>query len=157
MKKKIIEEAKQVWSTGDYFNASKIIYEHIPVNYRPFWAADLLGISCHMITDIDDLINDVIEIAYDKNRWKEAKDMFDKIRLLVLKEQEKNNNDTTLKEILYLAEKTCKIIYNSTQNYALFDTNVGWKIGMNILHIIDRTNNEEIKNKLLGTFFCAYY
>jgi hypothetical protein len=111
------DSAKEYWDCEKATLAGKIVFEKIGNSRRPRWAARILKFVSNGYQD--PLVNYVLEIAVDSERWHEGREVFRKIR------------EQTLKKgvpLLSLAEKTAKIIYNATEPPAPFDWHTGWSL-----------------------------
>ena len=107
MKQDIIIEASNRWSSGGALEAGRILYEYLPNDQRPFWAARILAHCLQLICSVRE-IDTIYEIAMDKTRWKEAHEAFGSLRELTLKAERSKSADEIYAGILCLAENTAK-------------------------------------------------
>jgi hypothetical protein len=56
MNSELMNEANDRWSSGDALEVGRLIYDHLPNDERPFWAAAILDLCRSLIprvTEID--------------------------------------------------------------------------------------------------------
>ena len=141
------EEADEHWQKGQSLAVGRLIFESVPAEVRPKWAAGILkaslarsGISSHPIFD------KVLDSADVEGDWGKAHDAFSKIRertlqLESLSEQSEEGN--LLLRNLYLAENVAKVIYNAANPPDAFDEDSGWWIAVCLKSILDSLNCEQ--------------
>jgi hypothetical protein len=144
LKQDIIIEASKRWSSGQTLEAGRILYEYLPNNQRPLWAARILAHCLQLIRSVRE-IDTIYEIAMDKTRWKEAHEAFGALRELTLKAERSKSNYEIYAGILSLAENTAKVAYNASGEAAPFDHNAGWRIISNLRHIVDKVKDVEFE------------
>jgi len=144
MKQDIIIEASNRWSSGRALEAGRILYEYLPNDQRPLWAARILAHCLQLIRSVRE-IDTIYEIAMDKTRWKEAHEAFQPLRELTLKAERSKSTDEIYARILYLAENTAKVVYNASGEAAPFDHDAGWWIISNLRHILDKVKDVEFE------------
>lgn len=142
MQDNYIEQATNFWSSGNSLEAGRILYEHIPSELRPGWAANILHLCRSLRNPIAEL-DAVFEIAQDSSRWLEAYDAFRRLRKLVLQVEKMRVNDRIYLSILSLGENTAKVTYNSSGGPAPFDHDAGWWIVQNLKTICDEVQDQD--------------
>jgi len=95
------------------------IFEHIPDEIKPYWAGRVLSSFDDYLEDIPEPVLELFPIIDDKDKWKNAREQFTKIRAFGLA------NQGYCKEYLRLAELVAKITYNASGEPAFFDRNSG--------------------------------
>ena len=93
------------------------IFENLPNDIRPGWAGLVLSRFDDYIKDIPTSIFELYSIIDNKDRWKEAHEQFDKIRVLGLA-----NKNFMPENYLRLAEIVAKVTYNASGQPAPFDS-----------------------------------
>jgi len=137
MKQRATDKAKELWNAGRALEAGRLLYERIPVELRPAWAAKILALACNYIPAIPE-VEAVLEITSDPSRWPEAREAFSAVRKLTLRAK-----DPLYEAVLILAENVAKVIYNSSGHLPFFDHDSGWWIAQNLKDVIDRVNDTE--------------
>lgn len=146
MKSKIIDEAFDYWSSKKPLESGRIIYNQIPNDQRPIWAAEILNL-CRRLTSSVPEIDAVYEIALNQQRWKEAHDAFSRVRNLTLAFEKSKSKNSVYGGLLYLAENTAKVIYNASGEPAPFDYDSGWWLVSNLRYIVDEIKSSEFEAK----------
>jgi hypothetical protein len=146
LKQKIIHSTKHLWNEGNLLEAGMVLFERIPLSFRPLWGADILTFACQRISNVVQ-IQDVIEFARTPEEWadntdsidkrKKAHNFFDSVRLLTLEEEQKDTNNKLYGNLLLLAENVAKVTFNAYGYEAPFDHNAGWWIVANLKRITD--------------------
>ena len=134
------------WSSGEALEAGRLIYERIPTEQRPLWAAAILDECRRLIHSVPE-INKIYELALDRSRWREAHAAFWPVRTLTLKAEENKATDPLYKAILYVTENTAKVIYNASGRPAPFDHDAGWWLVSNLRHVVDLLNDADFGAK----------
>jgi len=150
MKQDIILEVSNCWSSGRAFEAGRILYEYLPNDQRPLWAARILAHCLQLIRSVRE-IDTIYEIAMDKTRWKEAHEAFGALREFALNPERSRSTDEIYAGVLDLAENTAKVAYNASGEAAPFDHNAGWRIISNLRHIVDKVNDIEFEVRVWET------
>ena len=154
LKQKIIHSAKHLWDEGRLLEAGMILFERIPLPFRPSWGADILAFASQHISDITQ-IQDVIAFARTPSEWaettskdkgKKAHNFFDSVRLLTLDEERKDSKDDKFYNLLLLAENVAKVTYNAYGYSAPFDHDAGWWIIAILKKITDLVNETEFSS-----------
>ena len=146
MESKLIDEAFVHWSSGNPLEAGRIIYEQIPNDQRPLWAAEILNLCRPLIPNVSE-IDAAYEIALNQSRWKEAHAAFTRVRHLTLAFENSNSKDFVYGGILYLAENTAKVTYNASGEFAPFDDDSGWWVVSNLRYVVDKVGDSELESK----------
>jgi len=118
------KRAKECWMRGEFLQAGKLIFEDLPKDVRPFWAATILDLCRKKFPHVRE-VDEVYWVANDQSYWERARSAFDAVRALSLaKEKPFPGADLLLK----VAEDTAKVIYNCSGSSAPYDHNAGWKL-----------------------------
>jgi len=141
-----LKEAAAFWDNGQPLEAGRIIFENLAAEKRPKWAARLLDVvvewSGSQVAPIEQLRN----IAMDRQKWQFAHKAFSIIRDATLeleRERNRSNDQAFLLSQLYLAENVAKVIYNATNPPDEFDEDSGCWIARCLRDCVDRTHNDE--------------
>jgi len=146
MEGKFINEAFVYWSTGNALEAGRLIYEQLPNNQRPLWAAKILNLGRQLIPTVSE-IDTVYKIALNRSRWREAHSAFSRVRELTLAFEKSNSQDFIYGGVLYLAENTAKVSYNASENPAPFDYDSGWWIVSNLRFLVEKVGDSDFESK----------
>jgi len=151
LKQKIIHFAKHLSDEGNLLEAGMILFERIPLPFRPLWGADMLAFASQRVSGVTQ-IQDVIAFARTPSEWadtaskdtgKKAHNFFDSVRRLTLEEERKDKKDNLYINMLLLAENVAKLTYNAYGYGAPFDHHAGWWIIANIKRITDIVNETD--------------
>lgn len=137
MKQRLIDKVQEHWKAGRSLEAGRLLYENIPVELRPAWAAEVLAIARSHVPPIPE-VEAVLEIASNPSRWPEARETFRAVRKLTLQAEE-----PLYEGVLILAENVAKVTYNSSGHPPPFDHDSGWWIAQNLKYIIEQVNDPE--------------
>ncbi|MBS1795538.1 MAG: hypothetical protein JSS81_16910 [Acidobacteria bacterium] len=147
MKNEVLKAALTFWSNGDPLKAGRLIYDRIPNDDRPAWAGNILRFCSRPIPPVPE-IETVLEIAFDRSRWKQAHAAFSNVRTLTLAHEKAGAPDLPAGGILYLAENTAKVCYNASGEPAPFDEDSGCWIVENARYLADNSANSEFESKV---------
>jgi len=134
------------WRKGQTLEAGKLIFESLPREIRPKWAANIMRLVLKRTGIKSDLIERAISIVNSSNDWGKAHAVFSALRDATLElEQLKTRGpqQTLLLRHLLLAELVAKVTYNSTNPPDEFDEDSGWWIApclKDILNFVDDEN-----------------
>jgi hypothetical protein len=147
----IASKAYAHWINGEILEAGKLLFECLPNESRPKWAADILRLTIERTEVKSDAIMHILSVAAKPEDWGKAHKAFDDLREATLKlERQKSrspNQDLLLSHLL-LAELVAKVTYNSTQPPDEFDEDSGWWIAICLKDILNRVDDEEFSNKM---------
>jgi hypothetical protein len=146
MKLERTNEAYERWNSGDALFAGKIVYEQLPIQERPLWAARLLSRCAKVIPSVA-AVEKVIEVALTPSLWPGAREAFDAVRALTLKNERGQASSVLYAPVLSLAENTAKVTYNATGLPAPYDHNAGWKVVQAVRQIVDRVAKPEFETE----------
>jgi|ERR1017187_7658949 hypothetical protein len=147
MKLERTNEAYDHWISGEAILAGKIVYEQLPVQERPLWAARLLGRCAKLIPSVA-AVEKTVEVALTPNLWPNAREAFDAVRALSSKDERKQTPSALYAQVLLLAENTAKVSYNATGLSAPYDHNAGWKVVQVVRQIVDRVAKPEFETEV---------
>jgi len=142
-----IDQARAYWQSGHQLHAGCILYERVPRELRPVWAASVLAAACRHIPMVPE-IEAVLTFARNPNEWgdgaegkcAEAHGFFDAVRARTLQCENRNR---LYKSILVLAENVAKVTYNVYGYPAPFDHDAGWRIAQNLSCVVAAVNDAE--------------
>ena len=127
-KQQLSQEAQKLWQTNQAYEASKLIFEHIPREDRATWAGNILKAAYPHFPLAPD-IEAVIQFTENANNWsqerqKEAMQIVDTVNRF------SKRPPIPFPQLIYnLAAMVGKITYNAQHFPAPYDHNAGWKIG----------------------------
>ena len=151
LKQKIIRSAKESWDQRNLIEAGMLLFERIPLSFRPLWGADILDFASQRISNIAQIQN-VIAFARMPDEWanststdkrKKAHNFFDSVRRLTSEEEQKDIKDKRYINLLSLAENVAKVTYNAYGYDAPFDHHAGWWIVVNSKIIAEIVNDTD--------------
>lgn len=126
-----LAHVRGLWEAGRYLEAGRVVYEDLPRERRPVWAASMLAAVCRYAPSTPE-IDAVLEVARTPVRWHEGHDVFDAVRRRTL---QMHGRDRVYEAVLMLAENTAKVIYNATLPSAPFDADSGWWLVPNLMAV----------------------
>lgn len=159
LKRQVVHEAQELWNAGHSLEAGKLIFEHIPREHRPAWAAGVLEIARGYFPPSRE-IEAVLEFAKnpdrwgkgEEGRWREAHRIIDAV-----------NNFPYLppepfpQTIVTLAKNVGKVVYNAQGYPAPFDHDAGWEIAETLKQIVQGVNDAEFTARAWATLCCERY
>lgn len=118
------------------------IFSRLKHDKKPYWIGDILEVVASRFMD-KIWLTELMRIAKNKNRWKQADILFQKIRSLKLS---LNNDQDSIESLLFeIAENSAKVIFNSTDPPARYDERAGWVIFQRLLRFCDFLQDEEFR------------
>jgi hypothetical protein len=139
--------ARNLWKEGQALDAGKLIFESLPLELRPQWAARVLRLVVDRTGVTGQLIERVIGIANTPSDWGKAHDAFSALRKTTLELEQLRvrgaEQDLLLNHLLF-AELVAKVTYNSTSPPDEFDEESGWWIAPCLKDILDLVNDEQL-------------
>ncbi|WP_010582418.1 hypothetical protein [Schlesneria paludicola] len=131
-----MEIAERFWTNGKPLRAGRIIFERIPSELRPNWAARIFKLvldhSHHQLP----LFHDVLSMANNQHLWGNGHNIFSDVRTITMKmdkiqlERGFTDDEVEFASIVALAELVCKVTYNATHPLDEFDEDSGWYIAV---------------------------
>jgi hypothetical protein len=141
----LLDEARGHWNAGRSLEAGRLLFERIPMELRPAWAASVLDIALSYLPTIPE-VEAVLQIAEDPSRWPEAYEAFSAVRALTL-QAEGQAGGQLYPQVLGLAELVAKVTYNASEDIAPFDPDSGWWIAVVLKNIVDEADDPEFAVK----------
>jgi hypothetical protein len=148
-KREIVQKTLELWDAGNALEAGQIIFEHLPRESRPPWAATVLKIAYEQFPPAA-AIEAVIEFAEHPDRWGTgAEGRYHEAHQIV---DEVNRFPYLLPEpfsqtIYTLAKNVGKVVYNAQLYPAPFDHEAGWEIAETLKHIVRGINSDEFAER----------
>ncbi len=140
-----ISKARSLWKGGQALDAGRLIFENLPVERRPQWAARVMRLVLDRTAVKSQPIEHAICLANTPSEWSKAHDAFSALRRATLDmeqlEARTPQQDLLLNHLL-LAELVAKVTYNSTNPPDEFDEDSGWWIAPCLKDILDAVNDE---------------
>jgi hypothetical protein len=129
----IIAQANAFWLQAQPVKAGMLIFERIPLDLRPKWAATILELAyvyIEPLPQIDQVFNFVREPqSWPLDKGREAHGVFDAVRIFC---QARGFPSDLIESVCGLAENVAGITYTSRQFNAPFDHNRGWRLAQDI-------------------------
>jgi hypothetical protein len=136
---RLLDEAEQHWLAGRFQDAGRILYENVPRERRVVWASSVLEHAYRYFEPVAE-VDEVLVMARAPHRWHEAHEAFQRVRQVSLR----MGHLPVQESILFLAETTCKVIYNASGQPAPFDFDAGWLIPQHLVHVINLLESSEL-------------
>jgi hypothetical protein len=150
-----LQEALEYWRKDEPIKAGRLIFERLPREIQPKWAAEILKAVVGRSGATSPEIERIIEMARNPAEWSKGHDAFSAARTQVLKldrMSSKSSADNLLHHNLLLAELVAKVTYNATYPNDGFDEDSGWWVAVllrDILRLLaDTTFSELMWSKL---------
>lgn len=132
-----------LWEAGESDRAGRAIYDAIPNQLRPGWAADILELVCSRLPAVPDQVRAVVEIGRNPRRFRGAHAAFSGVRALTLAEGESGAGGPEYAAMLGVAEDAAKVIYNASGvrepirpgEQAPFDEECGYWLARSLCHL----------------------
>ncbi len=145
-KREIIERAKAYWDNNSPLKTGLIIFERIPLEFRPVWAADILAFVYPHLTPMPE-VTAALEFASQPDQWplsrsSEAHRIFVNISW---QQGEFADFYSVEAQILELAKHMAGITYTARQYPAPFDHHRGWSIVEQLHNITKQIPLDEVK------------
>jgi hypothetical protein len=136
-------QAAEYWAKGQPLKAGEVIYENLPLQFRPKWASRILKIVLNRGGVQSSLFDQVLIAADDEFLYKSGHRVFSAIRESTLKldelrrDHDLSEDQKLLASVLSLAELVAKVIYNATNPPDEFDEDSGWWIAAHLRAFVD--------------------
>ena len=141
-----VAKATAHWQAGRYLEAGELLFETLPLEVRPKWAARVLRAAVDKSGIEFAPIENVLRIANHPEQWGEAHNAFTVLRESTF-ELGKNKFRTKEQELflclLYLAENVAKVIYNTSGLPWAFDEDSGWWVAQALRDVLDEVGDPE--------------
>jgi hypothetical protein len=127
--RELSDKAIEFWVSGKPLEAGRLIFERLPPDVRPHWAAGILKCVRGKSAPRCAAIEIVLEIAEHPKEWGSGHAAFSNVRRKTLKYERLRRispEQRLLLSQLYLAENVAKVIYNATAPDDSFDEDSGW-------------------------------
>ncbi len=130
------------WASGDVAAAAAIVAA-TPTRDQPAWAAAVLAAVREGTgqTSVDDLLDDVAQIAADPGRWAEGHSLFQAIRTQTL-HHDSHPGDPGLHVALNVAELAAKVISNASRSRSPFDADSGVRLVRTARAVAERSPSQ---------------
>jgi len=148
------EEAFKCWRANRSLEAGKLIFENLPKNAGPTWAAKVLRLVSERTGVHSTAIDDVLSLSSHPAKWKTAHDVFSQVRAATLELEKlpvKSPPETLLLHVTMLAELVAKVTYNATNPSDEFDEDSGWWIAKCLKDLLDLLGDEQFSEVMWST------
>ncbi|QQS10351.1 MAG: hypothetical protein IPK69_06945 [Phycisphaerales bacterium] len=145
LSKKIVTQARELWEQDRALDAGKLIFDSIPTESQPRWAARILTLVVDRTGLKSKPVLHVIQIAQSAQTWSLARGAFDDVRHEVLalsRVQARGEHASLRMSVLHLAEKVAKVTFNATDPLAKYDKDSGWKMATCLKDVLDLLKDE---------------
>jgi hypothetical protein len=155
-KERQLQAARDYWRRRQGLAAGRLVFENLPNNARPEWAARILRVALQKSAIRSGPIDRVLRIADNAGLWSTAHSAFEKVRAATLKLDAitaRNPQQELLLHHLCLAENVAKVVYNSTDPSDSFDDDTGWWIVECLLGLVDWWNDDDFAARAYSAVF----
>lgn len=141
------EQAAEFWRNDKALDAGRIIFEMVPPNVRPKWAATILRFATTGSKIVCPPVQEIVDITELPDEWGKAHQIFAVLREATLELEAKRRKGLTKEEnlrikLLLIAELVAKIMYNATNPPDEFDEDSGWWIAVTLKDFVDFLGDE---------------
>jgi hypothetical protein len=147
------DQASELWKQGRPLDAGRVVFEGLPKQARPAWAADILRTVIGRVGTISAPIENVLKTANTRDAWPSAHAAFVEIRHVVLKLEEQASHlpdQKLLLAVMLLAELVAKVVYNATDPQDEFDEDTGWWILVCLKDVLDLLKDPDFSAQVLS-------
>lgn len=118
--------ARACWAKRQHLEAGQLLFERIPQNDVPSWAARVLQAAIEHSRIQHRLFNVVLECAADPAKWDNGHQVFSKVRKEILKPKPSTEVQRKTYLLLFVAELVAKLTYNASSPLGPFDDDTGF-------------------------------
>jgi len=140
------DQASKHWQEGKALEAGRILFELLPPQDRPLWAADILDFCRALIPSIVE-VDTVSAVAKDQQRWMQGHKAFQAVRGLLLKADNSGQTESLSYSVLFVAENADKLAHNASHPPDRFDEDTGWWLMVNLRDVLCKVNKQELEDK----------
>ena len=127
---------------------SRKIFENVPKEERPAWAAHILSRFDKQIKDIPAPVLELYQLIDDKEMWITARIQADKIRQFRIK-----NNNYNMTNYLILAEFVANATYNTADETATVENVCGHYIVDLAIRLTEQFDNKKLTEEVQEAIF----
>lgn len=155
------DQAAEYWRAGKPLEAGKLIFESLPRDTRPKWAARILTLVLDRSGIERSHFERVLYDADNQRMWADAHRAFDNLRKATLqledlqKKRRLTKDEELLAGILLLAENVAKVTYNATDPPDEFDEDSGWWIAACLKGFVDNVWHDDAFSKAAWLRLCS--
>ncbi len=152
---------KELWEEGRDLEAGRLLFESLPKDEQPRWAAAILDLTTQWLDVWMCGVWELQRVAKKRRRWRGAYSAFQMIRNTTLRlEARKARKALTPKQDRMLcqcgvAENVAKVIYNATNPVNPFDEDAGWWIVPNVKSCVDCLSDPAFEEAVTSFLFHA--
>ncbi len=147
-----LDRAKDCWQSNQLLEAGRLLYENIPVEKRPAWAARILRLVLEKSRADSSHFERILSTADHPRQWANGHRCFDILRHTTLefddlqRKQGLTNEQNIFANLVSLAELVAKVTYNAVDPPDPFDEDSGWWIAVAVKAFVDAWNDEEFSD-----------
>ena len=157
----LFHRAAMCWNEKQPLEAGRLIFENLPTEVRPSWAASVLRLVLARSGIHFPVLEQVLHTADHEDMWKNGHRVFSTLRAAVMnideveRARDLTDDQKLLRSILSLAELVAKVTYNATHPPDEFDEDSGWWIAACLRGFVDhRWKDKEFSNAAWSTLCC---
>lgn len=154
-------QAAENWRVGRPLEAGRLIFENLPPDVRPQWAARILRLVLTRSGIESSLFAQVLHTADHQAMWGNGHRVFSTLRASVLELDELEGRcgltkeQELLRSILSLAELVAKVTYNAVNPPDEFDEDSGWWIAAFLRGFVDHHWSDEVFSDAAWSALCC--
>lgn len=139
-----LAQALALWQAGETVEAGRVIFERVPEDARPAWAAGILRAIIARTGISSAAIEGVLQVV--AGPWSQAHQAFDAARDESFKLEKVSGALPTERlplRVVLLAELVAKVTYNATKPDDEFDEDSGWWIGSCLREVLEAAGDPD--------------
>ncbi len=146
MSKETLRTAWNLWKVGETVEAGRAIFEQVPENARPTWAASILRAAIAHARASSPVIDRILRLAANPGEWSQGHEAFNAARAETLRLDRvtiRSPAQQLMLTLLSLAELVAKVAYNGTNPDDEFDEDSGWWIGSRLKDVLEAARDDD--------------
>lgn len=156
-----LQLAAQYWRSGQALEAGKLLFENVPSERRPQWAANILRFVLRKSEIHWAVFRQVLDTAEHQASWINGHRVFSRVRDSALALDNLGElygltrRQQLQAEVLGLAELVAKVTYNATDPPDPFDEDTGWWIAVCLRGLADDVWTDVEFSQAAWTLLCS--
>jgi hypothetical protein len=146
MRTETLKAAHELWQAGKELEAGRAVFEAIPEEARPGWAARILKAVVARTGLRSPAIDRIIWVAGDSRTWLQGHAAFQAARNETLRLDEipaRSPAEELMLHQVVLAELVAKVTYNATNPEDGFNEDSGWWIGRCLRDVLEAAGDAD--------------
>jgi hypothetical protein len=140
-----LSEARALWDAGKVLESARLLLGRFAPEAVPYWAHPLLELGLSRVLRVPWEAANVLAIARDRRRWKDADDAASSVReLIIAAEGAPALPEPLTLEALHLAENVAKLAYNASGAAIPFDGDPAFALVTHLRALIDQAADADL-------------